>query len=560
MTKLNFHSPVPNIFKRRIPMQVAIYARVSTTRQAENDLSIPDQLRQARAWCERHGPVVVKEYVEPGASATDDKRPVFQDMINDATMKAGPFQAIIVHSLSRFFRDLVMGAMYQKKLLKAGVSLISITQQTQNDPSGEMQRHIFMLFDEYQSKEIAKHVLRGMQENARQGYFNGSQAPYGYKTIDVGQTGREGRHKKKLDIEPTEAEIVRDIFTLYVHGKDRPRMGLKEIAKTLNAKGITMRGHSWGVQKICTILSSSTYAGCHLFNRRDKKTHRLKDEGEWIKVPVPAIIDQETFDQATRLRASNGPKKCAPRRETSPNLLTGLVRCGHCGAGMVVATGKSGRYRYYKCNKRMSRGNAACPSGNIPMEKLDRLILDAFKHKVFTPEHIKDVVDQLRHHLAKTSNRDEKQHIRQLETKLQEAEQAQTRLFEAIEKGMMEFDEHLKTRLQQHKQSRETLLIEIAALKRQQQSPLQTITPMKIEAVSKLLNKRLSEASPFSKAYLRSSLDEVRVTREMVQLSGATAAMASLVAANGAIPEQNAVPSFIHDWRGDGLRMVTPSY
>jgi hypothetical protein len=58
-----------------------------------------------------------------------------------------------------------------------------------------------MLFDEYQSKEIAKHVLRGMQENARQGYFNGSKAPFGYQTIDVGQSGRDGRHKKKLGSE-----------------------------------------------------------------------------------------------------------------------------------------------------------------------------------------------------------------------------------------------------------------------------------------------------------------------------------------------------------------------
>jgi DNA invertase Pin-like site-specific DNA recombinase len=102
-------------------MNIAIYARVSTTRQAENNLSIPDQLRQTRAWCERNGHVVVKEYVDPGASATDDKRPVFQDMMNDAALNPAPFQAVVVHSLSRFFRDLVMEAMHQKKLLKAGV-------------------------------------------------------------------------------------------------------------------------------------------------------------------------------------------------------------------------------------------------------------------------------------------------------------------------------------------------------------------------------------------------------------------------------------------------------
>lgn len=58
-------------------MHVALYARVSTTRQAENDLSIPDQLRQLHEWAKVNGHLVVQEYVEPGASATDDKRPVF---------------------------------------------------------------------------------------------------------------------------------------------------------------------------------------------------------------------------------------------------------------------------------------------------------------------------------------------------------------------------------------------------------------------------------------------------------------------------------------------------
>src|ERR1700733_9673143 len=194
-------------------MNIALYARVSTTRQAENDLSLPHQLRQMRAWAERNGHVVVKEYIEPGNTATDDKRPVFQDMMADATLKgATPYQIIVIHSFSRFFRDHIEGAIYQRKLRKHGVKAESITQQTNDDPSGEMHRSMIMLFDEYQSKENAKHTLRGMQENARQGYFNGSKAPFGYKTIEAGQTGLHGRVKKKLSIHEPEAETVREIF------------------------------------------------------------------------------------------------------------------------------------------------------------------------------------------------------------------------------------------------------------------------------------------------------------------------------------------------------------
>ena len=110
-------------------MAVALYARVSTTRQAEKDLSIPDQLRQLREWCKRNGFSVGQEYIEAGASATDDKRPVFQQMVSDATGKPSPFEAVIVHSLSRFFRDFIEFALYERRLNKAGVKVISITQQ-----------------------------------------------------------------------------------------------------------------------------------------------------------------------------------------------------------------------------------------------------------------------------------------------------------------------------------------------------------------------------------------------------------------------------------------------
>src|SRR3546814_4984833 len=71
--------------------RAAIYARVSTVRQAEHDLSLPDQIAQCRSWCERHGVEVVEVYTEPGASALDEDRPVFQEMIFAARKADHPF-------------------------------------------------------------------------------------------------------------------------------------------------------------------------------------------------------------------------------------------------------------------------------------------------------------------------------------------------------------------------------------------------------------------------------------------------------------------------------------
>jgi len=79
--------------------------RVSTGRQAEHDLSIPDQRTQLKSWCRANGQEVVAEFVEAGASGSDDKRPSFQQMIERACDGEHPFDLIVGHSYSRFFRE-----------------------------------------------------------------------------------------------------------------------------------------------------------------------------------------------------------------------------------------------------------------------------------------------------------------------------------------------------------------------------------------------------------------------------------------------------------------------
>src|SRR4030081_2517968 len=219
-------------------VRAALYLRVSTGRQADNDLSIPDQRRQAKAYCASRGWEIAADYVEPGASATDDRRPEFQRMIDAATTKPAAFDVIVVHSFSRFFRDQFQLEFYVRRLAKARVRLVSITQELGDDPMSNMIRQIMALFDEYQSKENAKHTLRAMKENARHGFWNGSLPPIGYRIVDAaGQHGH--RIKKNLEIDPFQAETVRLIFRLAREGDGATGpMGVKKITKHLNARGI----------------------------------------------------------------------------------------------------------------------------------------------------------------------------------------------------------------------------------------------------------------------------------------------------------------------------------
>ena len=85
--------------------RVAVYARVSTTRQADNDISIPDQLAHAKHFCASKGWSLFSEYVDAGASARDDKRPQFQRMMEAVCVDPSPIDVVLIHSQSRFFRD-----------------------------------------------------------------------------------------------------------------------------------------------------------------------------------------------------------------------------------------------------------------------------------------------------------------------------------------------------------------------------------------------------------------------------------------------------------------------
>jgi site-specific DNA recombinase len=223
----------------------ALYMRVSTGRQAEHDVSIPDQRTQLNAWCRANGYTVAAEFIEAGASAGDDRRPVFQQMIERACDGEQSFNYIIVHSYSRFFREAFEQEFYLRKLAKHDVRVVSITQPVgdESEPVQAMMRKVIALFDEYQSKENAKHVIRSMKENARQGFWNGSMAPLGYRLVEAEKRG--AKVKKKLDIDPVEAETVRLIFRLYLQGDGQSgALGVKEIVKWLNGRGYrTRRGH-----------------------------------------------------------------------------------------------------------------------------------------------------------------------------------------------------------------------------------------------------------------------------------------------------------------------------
>ena len=530
-----------------VPLRAALYLRVSTARQAEHDVSIPDQKRQGEAYCEARGLQLVETFIEPGASATNDRRPEFQRMIEAGTSKPAPFDVVVVHSFSRFFRDHFELEFYVRKLAKNGVKLVSITQEMGDDPMHVMMRQIMALFDEYQSKENAKHVMRALKENARQGFWNGSLPPIGYRTVAAEQRG--AKVKKKLEIDPLHADTVRLIYRLALEGDGTTgQMGVKNIVSYLNSRRIFTRdGGRWGIGQVHRILTRRTYMGEHEFNKRSK-TKELKPVSEIVTVPVPPIIDRETFEAIQKLLKARNPKVMPARVISGPTMLTGLIHCAKCGGAMTIRTGKGGRYRYYACSMKARQGPTACEGMAVPMEKLDGLVVNHLEKQLLQPERLETVLaaalDRREEHAERR-----REHIAELNKRAAESELRLKRLYDAIEAGIADLDDPaLKDRIDDLKAIRDQAKADADRAQAMLQNTGQkAVTPQMLRRFAATARERIRlEGGGYRRDHLRALAQRVEVAEGEVRIMGSKSRLLQTLVAGGGV---NSVPSQGLKWR-----------
>ncbi|WP_422028621.1 recombinase family protein [Pyruvatibacter mobilis] len=525
------------------------YVRVSTTRQADNELSIPDQLTRLKAYCEQHGLTYVREYIDPGASARDDNRPQFQQMLADIKSGAVKCDLLLVHSFSRFFRDRVGFVYHQAKLAKLGVRLMSVTQPTEDSAEGDFVRDMFASFDAYQSASTGKDVQRTMLENARRGFWNGSMPPYGYVTTVTERIGN--KDKKKLAIEPKEAEVVKLAFKLYLHGdgKSGP-LGIKDVTSYLNERGFRNRnGNPFRVQVMQQLLRRTDYIGEHYFNKLDSRTGALRPRDEWVLMPVPRIVDDYTFHQVQAQLEMRNPKMTPPRVVNTPTLLTGVARCESCGAPMRLRTGKGGRYRYYTCSRKADQGATGCKGTTVSMPKLDGLVVEALCDKVLRPDRLTDMVATL---IERNSDKRLKDRtaLKELQTKRRQLEGVIDRLMDQLETCDLSEADIYRKRISRRNGDLDQIKRLIAIKERDLNAPAQAVTSDKLDSFARALRTRLADdADPkFRQAYLRLLLSEVVVGKDTVRLKGSNAVIAHQLASDKPLVP-SMVPTFVEEWR-----------
>jgi site-specific DNA recombinase len=328
----------------------ALYLRYSSDRQ--NERSPEGQEAVCRPYMERQGFMVVAVYVDRAKSgATIHERDDFQKMLREA--KAGLFKAVCAETTSRYGRDEEDRAAARKRLTFAGVTIYT--------PKGIVDRlmdGITAAVDAHQLEDLKVMIRRGMADVIRDGRHNGGTV-YGYAPIP----GRPG----ELEIVADRSEVVRRIFHEYIGG-DTPRT----IAARLNAQNVPPpRGAYWRASTInghaarkTGILQNELYCGRLVWNRayrvRDPDTGqriwRYKPESEWQRADAPhlRIVEETDFQDAQRLRGVRTNKR--GRAATPPKrILSGLLRCGMCGAGMSKHDVDHGRPRIICTRTRESR-------------------------------------------------------------------------------------------------------------------------------------------------------------------------------------------------------------
>ena len=418
-----------------------------------------------------------------------------------------------------------------------------------------MMRQIMALFDEYQSKENAKHVLRAMNENARQGFWNGALPPIGYRIVAAEQRG--SKTKKKLEIDPLHADTVRLIYRLFLEGDGvKGPMGVKAITCYLNERRIFTRdGGRWGLASIHQLLTRTTYIGEHRFNKRSHKDREKKPESEVAVMACPPLIDRETFDTVQARLKARDPRMTPARITSGPTLLTGICFCAKCGGAMTMRTGKGstgGTYRYYTCSTKARQGRTGCEGRSIPMDRLDQLVAGHLEDRLLQPERLETILASVLDCRQERTER-RREHLAELHKRITETDQRLNRLFDAIESGVADLDAPgLKERIAGLKAIREQASTDAeraqAAL---DHGGNQAVSPDMVRTFASAARQRIRlESGGFRRDHLRALAQRVEVADAEVRIMGSKSELLrTLVAASGGKSSVVGVQSSVLKWR-----------
>src|SRR5215217_3507319 len=463
--------------------RAVLYARVSTEEQAKSGYSIPEQLRELRAYAVREGYRVVEEVVDDGHSGADAHRSGLRRVMELA--EGGAIDVVLAKKRNRLFRSRLYRLLWDQDLGELGVKLIALD-DTGNRFGDAMQDE----FAEWEREEIAKRTQDGLLEKCRGGLIvKRKRAAYGYQASEDGNA---------LEVAESEMEVVRRIFHSVAQG-----VAVRSVRIDLERDGIPAPSGigRWNHTTIRNIIGSELYAphtykevvalvesevaarldkgavyGLWTWNTR-KTTRRKVWDGtagefkirysytprpreEWLFVPVPnAGVPREVVEAARHSLKDNvrKPSKAAKRFW---ELSEGILRCAECGHTLRPnsAHKKSGRrFHYYSCRSRYNTGpKRDCANRKyLRAEQIEEQVWEFVRGLLRDPERIRAGIDRLIEEERTDAGRDPGRDAEFWSRKMTEVEIERRGYHRLAAKGHMT-DEELAAALSELDEVRET--------------------------------------------------------------------------------------------------------
>ena len=346
-----------------------IYTRVSTSMQVDG-YSLDAQKDKLKRYAEFQNMVIAGEYSDEGKSGKNiDGRPQFQKMLKDIEAMKDKVEYVLVFKLSRFGRNAADVLNSLQCMQDFGVNLICVEDGIDSSKDrGKLMISVLSAVAEIERENILVQTMEGRREKAREGRWNGGFAPYGYK-LENGE----------LKIADDEVEVIQIIYDKFVH----TNMGATAIAAYLNDHGYKKKLRQNNTSELFSshfvkmVLDNPVYCGKLAYGRR--KTEKIPGTRNQFHIvkqneyPVydgihEAIVSEEIWQLAQKKRSITGVKSEKIYNLDHENILSGILRCPICGAGMYGNVNRKKKkdgtfykdYYYYACKHRTTVNGHRC--------------------------------------------------------------------------------------------------------------------------------------------------------------------------------------------------------
>ncbi|MFB3901807.1 recombinase family protein [Bacillus amyloliquefaciens] len=451
----------------------AVYARVSSEKDSQTT-SIQNQIDICHHWIEKNNYEWKDEAIQldDGISGTILlDRKAMQLILNKA--KNHKLKMVVFKSISRLARDLKDALDIKEVLLAHGVRVVTLEEGYDSLYEGKnsMKFEMFSMFAAQYPQTISVSASSALAAKARRGEHSG-RVPYGYK-----------KNGKFLEIYEEQAKVIRMIFDLYNnHG-----YGQKRVMHKLNEELLLgnipkpQQNERWQLSTVQRILQNPIYCGVFIANRYTqvkiggRKKFIRNPEEKWTiyKDWAPKIITLEDYEKA------NNKKHVLKKRRFNPkNELRGLMKCGVCGANMVILfsyrrrkkDGVKVEHNYVKCSAYRRGGKNMCISHPpIQYKDLREIVIEKLKEKG----------RKLKLNVKSDYEEKKKRRIRETKVQIEAAEKKHKRLLELFLEDQMISKAEFQSKRKEIEEQLEQLNDKLFLLEREEEESID-ITNIKI--------------------------------------------------------------------------------